>query len=117
MRKRTLKATLAAILAVILLAFSFTGCTKETKVFCDTETLRIERAGTVTTVYDLAGDESYTFRTVRVRKDTPAAEAAAEYKTVYDTATIKIDTVKGAIIVTDKTAGITYTVKRAGIFQ
>ena len=116
MRKRTLKATLAAILAVILLAFSFTGCTKETKVFCNTETLRIERAGTVTTVYDLAGDESYTFRTVRVRKDTPAAEAAAEYKTVYDTATIKIDTEKGAIIVTDKTAGITYTVQKAGIF-
>ena len=116
MRKRTLKATLAAILAVILLAFSFTGCTKETKVFCDTETLRIERTGTVTTIYDLAGDESYTFRTVRVRKDTPSAEAAAEYKTVYDTATIKIDTVKGAIIVTDKTAGITYTVQKAGIF-
>ena len=43
-------------------------------------------------------------------------EAAAEYKTVYDTATIKIDTVKGAIIVTDKTAGITYTVQKAGIF-
>ena len=116
MRKRTLKATLAAILAVILLAFSFTGCTKETKVFCDTETLRIERTGTVTTVYDLAGDESYTFRTVRVRKDSQAAEAAAEYKTVYDTETIKIDTAKGAIIVTDKTAGITYTVQKAGIF-
>ena len=112
MKAKAIKATLAAILAVILLAFSFTGCTKETKVFCDTETLRIERTGTVTTVYDLAGDESYTFRTVR----TPAAEAAAEYKTVYDTATIKIDTVKGAIIVTDKTAGITYTVQKAGIF-
>ena len=117
MRKRTLKATLAAILAVILLAFSFIGCTPQTKVLCDTDTLRIERTGTATTIYDLAGDESYTFRTVRVRKDTPAAEAAAEYKTVYDTATIKIDTVKGAIIVTDKTAGITYTIKRAGIFQ
>lgn len=116
MRKRTLKATLAAILAVILLAFSFTGCTKETKVLCDTETLRIERTGTVTTVYDLAGADSYAFRTVRVRKDSQAAEAAAEYKTVYDTETIKIDTVKGAIIVTDKTAGITYTVQKAGIF-
>ena len=116
MRKRTLKATLAAILAVILLAFSFTGCTKETKVFCDTETLRIERTGTATTIYDLAGADSYTFRTVRVRKDSQAEEAAAEYKTVHDTETIKIDTVKGAIIVTDKTAGITYTVQKAGIF-
>ena len=112
MRKRTLKATLAAVLAVVLLTFSFTGCTKETKVFCDTETLRIERTGTVTTVYDLAGDESYTFRTVRVRKGTQAAEAAAEYKTVHDTETIKIDVVKGVIIVEDKTAGITYTIER-----
>ena len=116
MKAKAIKATLAAILAVILLAFSFTGCANGTKAFCDTETLRIERADTVTTVYDQAGEESYTFRTVRVRKDTPAAEAAAEYKTVYDTATIKIDTVKGAIIVTDKTAGITYTVQKAGIF-
>ena len=116
MKAKAIKATLAAILAVILLAFSFTGCTKETKVFCDTETLRIERTGTATTIYDLAGDQTYNFRTVRARKETPAAEAAAEYKTVYDTATIKIDTVKGAIIVTDKTAGITYTVQKAGIF-
>ena len=116
MRKRTLKATLAAILAVILLAFYFTARTKETKVLCDTETLRIERTGTVTNVYDLAGADSYAFRTVRVRKDSQAAEAAGEYKTGYDTETIKIDTVKGAIIVTDKTAGITYTVQKAGIF-
>ena len=56
MKAKAIKATMAAILAVILLAFSFTGCTKETKVFCDTETLRIERTGTVTTVYDMAGD-------------------------------------------------------------
>ena len=56
MKAKAIKATMAAILAVILLAFSFTGCTKETKVFCDTETLRIERTGTVTTVYDLPAD-------------------------------------------------------------
>lgn len=111
MKKRTIKATLAAILAVILLAFSFIGCTPQTKVLCDTDTLRIERTGTATTIYDLAGDDIYTFRTVRVRKGTQAAEAAAEYKTVHDTETIKIDVVKGVIIVEDKTAGITYTIE------
>ena len=36
----------------------------------------------------------------------------AEYKTVHDTETIKIDVVKGVIIVEDKTAGITYTIER-----
>ena len=40
------------------------------------------------------------------------AEAAAEYKTVHDTETIKIDVVKGVIIEEDKTAGITYTIER-----
>jgi hypothetical protein len=117
LRKTASKATVWLLSLILCAALIFTGCTPQTKVYCDTETLRIERTGTATTIYDLAGDESYTFRTVRVRKDTPAAEAAAEYKTVYDTATIKIDTEKGAIIVTDKTAGITYTIKRAGIFQ
>ena len=117
MRKTASKATVWLLSLILCAALIFTGCTPQTKVYCDTDTLRIERTGTATTIYDLAGDESYTFRTVRVRKDTPAAEAAAEYKTVYDTATIKIDTEKGAIIVTDKTAGITYTIKRAGIFQ
>lgn len=117
MKKTASKATVWLLSLILCAALIFTGCTPQTKVYCDTDTLRIERTGTATTIYDLAGDESYTFRTVRVRKDTPAAEAAAEYKTVYDTATIKIDTEKGAIIVTDKTAGITYTIKRAGIFQ
>ena len=116
MKKTASKATVWLLSLILCAALIFTGCTPQTKVYCDTDTLRIERTGTATTIYDLAGGETYNFRTVRVRKDTPAAEAAAEYKTVYDTATIKIDTVKGAIIVTDKTAGITYTVQKAGIF-
>lgn len=32
-------------------------------------------------------------------------------KTVHDTEVIKIDVVKGVIIVEDKTAGITYTIE------
>ena len=116
MRKTASKSTVWLLSLILCATLIFTGCTQKTKVYCDTDTLRIERTGTATTIYDLAGGETYNFRTVRVRKDTPAAEAAAEYKTVYDTATIKIDTVKGAIIVTDKTAGITYTVQKAGIF-
>ena len=116
MKKTASKATVWLLSLILCAALIFTGCTPQTKVYCDTDTLRIERTGTVTTIYDLAGADSYAFRTVRVRKDSQAAEAAAEYKTVYDTETIKIDTVKGAIIVTDKTAGITYTVQKAGIF-
>ena len=111
MGKTASKATVWLVSLVLCAALIFTGCAQETKVYCDTDTLRIERTGTVTTIYDLAGADSYTFRTVRVRKDSHAAEAAAEYKTVHDTETIKIDVVKGVIIVEDKTAGITYTIE------
>ena len=111
MKKTASKATVWLVSLVLCAALIFTGCAQETKVYCDTDTLRIERTGTATTIYDLAGDDIYTFRTVRVRKGTQAAEAAAEYKTVHDTETIKIDVVKGVIIVEDKTAGITYTIE------
>lgn len=111
MKKTASKATVWLVSLILCVAFLFTGCTQETKVYCDTDTLRIERAGTATTIYDLAGNDIFTFRTVRVRKGTQAAEDAAEYKTVHDTETIKIDVVKGVIIVEDKTAGITYTIE------
>ena len=112
MKKTASKATVWLLSLILCAALIFTGCTPQTKVYCDTDTLRIERTGTATTSYDLTGGETYNFRTVRVRKGTQAAEAAAEYKTVHDTETIKIDVVKGVIIVEDKTAGITYTIER-----
>ena len=111
MKQKTNKATVFFLSLFFCVSLFFTGCTPQTKVYCDTDTLKIERTGNITTVYDLAGDDTYTFRTVRVRKDSQAAEAAAEYKTVHDTETIKIDVVKGVIIVEDKTAGITYTIE------
>lgn len=111
MRKTASKSTVWLLSLILCATLIFTGCTQKTKVYCDTDTLRIERTGTVTTIYDLAGADSYTFRTVRVRNGSQAAEAAAEYKTVNDTETIKIDVVKGVIIVEDKTAGLIYTIE------
>ena len=111
MRKTASKSTVWLLSLILCAALIFTGCTQQTKVYCDTDTLRIERTGTVTTIYDLAGSDSYNFRTARVRKGSQAAEAAAEYKTVRDTETIKIDVVKGVIIVEDKTAGLIYTIE------
>ena len=108
MKKRTTKATVWLVSLVLCVTFLFTGCTQETKVYCDTDTLKIERTGNITTVYDLAGDDTYTFRTVRVRKDSQAVTDGV--KTAHDTDTIKIDVVKSVIIVEDKTAGVTYTI-------
>ena len=108
MKKRATKATVWLASLILCAALFFTGCTQETKVYCDTDTLKIERTGNITTVYDLAGDDTYTFRTVRVRKG--SQNAADGVKTAHDTDTIKIDVVKSVIIVEDKTAGVTYTI-------
>ena len=108
MKKTASKATVWLLSLILCAALIFTGCTPQTKVYCDTDTLRIERTGTVTTIYDLAGADSYTFRTVRVRKD--SQNAADGVKTAHDTDTIKIEIAKSVIIVEDKTTGAVYTI-------
>lgn len=108
MKKRATKAAVWLASLILCAALFFTGCTPQTKVYCDTDTLKIERTGNITTVYDLAGDDTCTFRTVRVRKD--SQNAADGVKTAHNTDTIKIDVVKSVIIVEDKTAGVTYTI-------
>lgn len=108
MKKRATKATVWLASLILCAALFFTGCTPKTKVYCDTDTLKIERTGNITTVYDLAGDDTYTFRTVRVRKD--SQNAADGVKTANDTDTIKIEIAKSVIIVEDKTTGAVYTI-------
>ena len=108
MSKRASKATLWLVSLILCAALFFTGCTPQTKVYCDTDTLKIERTGNITTVYDLAGDDTYTFRTVRVRKD--SQNAADGVKTALETDTIKIEIAKSVIIVEDKTTGAVYTI-------
>lgn len=108
MSKRASKATLWLVSLILCAALFFTGCTPQTKVYCDTDTLKIERTGNITTVYDLAGDDTYTFRTVRVRKD--SQNAADGVKAAHDTDTIKIEIAKSVIIVEDKTTGAVYTI-------
>ena len=108
MKKRATKATVWLASLILCAALFFTGCTPQTKVYYDTDTLKIERTGNITTVYDLAGDDTYTFRTVRVRKD--SQNAADGVKTAHDTDTIKIEIAKSVIIVEDKTTGAVYTI-------
>lgn len=108
MKKRATKATVWLVSLILFAALFFTGCTPQTKVYCGTDTLKIERTGAITTIYDLAGDDTYTFRTVRVRKDSQAVTDGV--KTAHDTDTIKIEIAKSVIIVEDKTTGAVYTI-------
>lgn len=109
LRKRENKAAVCLLSLILCAVLLFTGCTQKADTICDTDTLKIERTGNVTTIYDLAGDDVYTFRTVRVKKGSQAN--AGSLTTVHDTETIKIDTVKSVIIVEDKTAGVIYTIE------
>ena len=108
MKQKTNKATVFFLSLFFCVSLFFTGCTQQTKVYCDTDTVKIERTGNIMTVYDLMSDNTYTFRTVRVRKD--SWNATNNVKKAYDTDTIKIEIIKDVIIVGDKTTGTVYTI-------
>lgn len=92
-----------------LCTFLFTGCTREEKTIIDTATLKVTTQGAETTIYDLAGDAEYNYKTVRVKK----TDAPTEARTATETDTIKIVLLPGGgFEITDKTAGKIHTLKR-----
>ena len=92
-----------------LCAFLFTGCTREENTIIDTATLKVTTQGAETTIYDLAGDAEYNYKTVRVKK----TDAPTEARTATETDTIKIVLLPGGgFEITDKTAGKIHTLKR-----
>ena len=100
--KRLISFIVAAVLIVAL-----TGCTKESIVLYDSDLLRVERAGAVTTISDLEGGNVYTLKTVRVKK----SETATQDKTIADTDTMHIQVVHDVLIVTFKDSGDTVYIK------
>lgn len=105
------------ILAVMLIAALMTGCsgTPETKTLYQSESVRIERTGSQTVIYDLVGGAEYSFTShrARVKKEQTTEELLQMWtaKTTADTDTIKLQTVQGLIILEDKTAAKTYYIK------
>ena len=81
--KRLISFIVAAVLIVAL-----TGCTKESIVLYDSDLLRVERAGAVTTISDLEGGNTYTLKTVRVKRSETATQDKATAKTIADTDTM-----------------------------
>lgn len=109
MKAKGIKAIFAAILAVLLLTFSFTGCTQKEKIVIDTPTLQVVQQGAYTTIYDVEGGKEYQYKTVRVKKGEGSTEARAS----VSTDTIEIVLLPGGgFQITDHTAGKIYTVKR-----
>lgn len=105
------------ILAVVLMAALITGCSSapETKTLYQSDTVRVERTGSQTVIYDLVGGAEYSFTShrARVKKEQTTEELLQMWtaKTTADTETVKLQTVQGLIILEDKTAAKTYYIK------
>lgn len=91
------------VIALVMAVLALTGCAEQKYTMYDTETLYVEREGAQTRVYDRVGGAAYTFTSHRVKKDKGTAAQVSEATTTADTSTIKIQTIYGLIIVTDKT--------------
>ena len=105
-RQRTL-ALIVALAVVLMLA----GCTqhREPVTIWSSDTLVIDRQGKTLYVRDLTGGTTYTLGTKRVRK---TGQEAQEAKSLVNTDTIRIETARRVVIVTDKTAGQTVYIQR-----
>lgn len=106
----------AVLLALVMAVFALTSCTKtqqDTITLYDGNGLKIKREGVETRIYDLEGDAVYTFTSHRVRAAQGTAAQISEAKTTADTDTIKLQTVYGVIVVTDKATSTTLYIKGA----
>lgn len=109
------KSKCAVILALVMAVFAFTGCAGAQKgaiTLYDSETLYIEREGAETRIFDQAGGTAYTITSHLVRVPADPAAQVGEATTRVETDTIRLQTVHGLIIVTDKTTGKTLYIKR-----
>lgn len=110
----THKKASALLCAVIIALFALTGCRNSVAdklTIYETETLKIEREGAKTTVYDVTGGASYVFTTTRTRTPKGSAAQISEATTTTDTETITLQTVYNMIIITDKTTGETLYIR------
>lgn len=105
-----MKRLISFIVAAVLIV-SLTGCTKESIVLYDSDLLRVERAGAVTTISDLEGGNTYTLKTVRVKRSETATQDKSTAKTIADTDTMHIQVVHDVLIVTFKGSGDTVYIK------
>ena len=93
-----------------------TACRKD-GVLIDTQTLKVERDGAQTVVYDLAGNAEYSYRTIRVRKDKISDEMKTD-RIEVSTDTIEITVLcGGGFIIKDHTANIAYRIGESGAEQ
>lgn len=114
MKKIQLKAAAVLIISLVVVIFSLTGCVRHkdrVTTLYDTNTLKIERVGTQTNIYDKAAGAKYSFARSKAHRSEAAGKPVQTAKTTADTETIMIQTAHSEIIVIDKAAGVTLYVR------
>lgn len=105
------KATAIIVLAVIVFMLIACapgrdpGAVAGIETIYTSDTVKIEREGNKTRVFDLEGNAQYSFQVKRTRQPKGAAEAVKTATVNVDTSTVKIETVHGLIVVTIKAEG------------
>ena len=102
------------VFAIILIAIMTLASCAKNGLIIDTDTLKVERDGTITIIHDLAGDKEYSFRSQKLRKDKATDEIKTD-RVAVDTDTIKITVLYGGgFIVEDKTTNAVYRIEKDG---
>lgn len=102
---------LCIAIALLLILLLLVGCSQKEKILLDADTVRVTRAGDLTSVSDLVGGETYSFRTVRK----PRAEATETASRVVHTDSIIITVLPGGgfhIV----SGGNEYLIYKRGVF-
>lgn len=90
---------------------TFSGCKNEPEVLYHSNSVEVISDSVTTTVYDLIGDNAYTFKAVRVKR----SESVLEPHIAVETDTIKIEIIPSGLRVYDKTANKIFTYQRKSL--
>lgn len=106
-----MKKYISVFAVLLILVIILTGCTKKSIILYSTDLLQVEQLGTSTTIHDFADGNTYTLKTVRVKRSEMVMQDKSTAKTIADTDTMHIQVVHDILVVTFKNSGNTAYVK------
>ena len=104
---------LRTVACMVLIALVLTACGRRSGLVYSDDAITVTRDGARLCVMDVQTEEAYRFTTHRVKRAQTAEEAArrAVCKTVSDTDTLTIMTVRNELIIVEKDAGKTVCIR------
>lgn len=106
-----MKNIICCVLILLMVLSLLVGCSQKEKILLDADTVRVTRTGNLTSVCDLVGNKTYTFRSVR--KPRTAATETASRVVHTDSIIITVLSDGGFHIVS---GGKEYFINKRGVF-